>query len=235
MTLAETPAPCAARTRVLVADDHPVVRAGVVAILGASPDYEVVAQAADGQEALDGILALRPDFAVLDVRMPRLSGLDVVERARAAGVDTAFVLLTMLAEGAELERAMDLEVDGYVVKGSAAEDIRHALDAVRRGSRVIPASDARRAMGFVPSAMGEAEARRVLALVTPTERVVLRHLAENKTSRQIAAELRVSVRTVQNHRANVCDKLGLRGANKLLQFALENRAHLTSLPGGDSS
>lgn len=213
---------------VIVADDHPVVRAGLVAILGSLPNFRVVAQASDGVAAWDAICEHRPDFALLDVRMPRLGGLDVVERARKEQLETAFVMLTMLADGDEFVRAMDLEVDAYIVKGSSVDEILEALEAVEKGQRVIPTPEVRRTLSAPPLPLESEAVRRVLQSLTPTERIVLRHLAENKTSRQIALDLRVSVRTVQNHRANVCEKLALRGANKLLQFALENRSALSA-------
>ncbi len=211
--------------RVIVADDHPIVCSGLIAVLSRASGFVVVGQARDGEGALALIERERPQIAVLDIRMPRLGGLELVERARAMNLETSFVILTMLDDPSLFARAMDLEVEGYVLKDSAVDEIVLALTAVARGERFVGRAFVR-APESPPAASHELA--RILAALTPTELIVLRHLAANKTSRQIAAELGVSVRTVQNHRANVCEKLELRGTNKLLQFALENKSQLAA-------
>ncbi len=211
--------------RVIVADDHPIVCSGLTAVLSREPGFVVVGQARDGEAAYALIEREKPQIAVLDIRMPRLGGLELVERARAMNLETSFVVLTMLDDATLFSRAMDLEVEGYVLKDAAVDEIVLALTAVARGERYVG-----RAFLRVPTSPSTPrhELAQTLSALTPTELVVLRHLAANKTSRQIAEELGVSVRTVQNHRANVCEKLELRGTNKLLQFALENKTQLAT-------
>jgi DNA-binding NarL/FixJ family response regulator len=208
------------RIRLLVADDHPVVRAGLTAALSKEAQFDVIAEANDGEEAWERLSRDPVDVAVIDVGMPQLDGLSLVARAREKDLDTSFVVVTVRDDPDTFARASELEVEGYVHKDRALDDILAAVDAVSRGERFVsrPAESS-----TMPVAKRKADVEKILALLTPAERTVLQHLAMNKTSRQIASELHVSVRTVQNHRANVCDKLELRGTNKLLQFALENK------------
>lgn len=216
--------------RVVLADDHPVVRAGLRALLERQGRFRVVGEAEDGETAFGLITRLGPDIVVLDLLMPRLSGLGVVERARRSALPVCFLILTVVNDAAALSRAKELGVEGYLLKESPPDEILGAMEALSRGERYVGA--ALRApvrdvcgepVGVEP---GTDEVLQALAVLTPTELLVVRHLAANKTSRQIAAVLNVSVRTVQNHRANVCEKLALRGANKLLEFALEHRSVL---------
>jgi len=207
------------RIRLLVADDHPVVRAGLTAALSRGAKFDVIAEANNGEEAWERLNRDPVDVAVIDVGMPQLDGLSVVARARAKDMETSFVVVTVRDDADTFARASELEVEGYVHKDRALEDILAAVDAVARGERFV--SKALEAPRSPPR--GRPDVEKILSVLTPAERVVLRHLALNKTSRQIASELHVSVRTVQNHRANVCDKLELRGTNNLLQFALENK------------
>lgn len=205
--------------RVLLADDHRMLVEGLRSILSES-GVEIVAMVHDGRAALEALGHMEVDVAVLDVSMPEKSGLQVVEEARSTGCRARFVILTMYDDPEYARRARQLGVDGYLLKESAAEDLVDAVRAVAAGRRYVSAGVVDRVL--VRSAATDAE----LASLTPAERAVLRELAKNRTSQQIARTLNLSVRTVQNHRANMCSKLGLRGANRLLEFALEHRNEL---------
>ncbi len=202
--------------RVLLADDHRMLVEGLRNVLAES-GIEVVEIVHDGRAALETLGRTDIDVAVLDVSMPEKSGLRVVEEARAEGCRARFVILTMYDDPAYARQARQLGVDGYLLKESAAEDLVVAVRAVAAGGTYVSAAVVDRVL--VKTDATDAE----LASLTPAERAVLRELAKNRTSQQIARTLGLSVRTVQNHRANMCSKLGLRGANRLLEFALEHR------------
>lgn len=203
-------------TRLLFADDHPIFLSGLVSVIQGRPDLTVVARAEDGEQALAALRAHEIDVAVCDISMARLNGLEVVATAQAEGLSAYFILLTMYNDPAYLRRAQELGVAGYVLKESAVDELTRAIDAVSAGGHFVSPSMQERAQPPPASALD-------LSQLTEGERVVLRELANNQTSREIATRLGVSTRTIQNHRANICAKLGLRGANRLLQFALENR------------
>src|SRR5262249_47279375 len=159
--------------------------------------------------------SLRPDVAVLDVDMPGAGGFDVVRSMREASLSTQVVLLTMYRDEGLFNTGMDLEVKGYVLKDSPIADIVASIKAAAAGENYISASLAtylvnrsRRVASFV-------EQKPAIAALTPTERRVLRLVAEHKTSREIAADLFISIRTVERHRLNACAKLDLHGSNAL--------------------
>jgi DNA-binding NarL/FixJ family response regulator len=210
------------KKRILIADDHPIFRSGLKQVIESDAAYEVVAEAEDGESALSRIRDTGPDVAVLDVNMPKMSGFEVAEAARKEMPDVEIVILTMHDDEKMFAKAMDLGVRGYVLKDSAAVEIVNCLQAIGKGQNFTSAAVTsylfRRASG----------SRNVEGLdsLTPTERSVLKKVAEYKTSRDIAEELNVSVRTVENHRANISSKLGLQGSHALMKFALEHETDL---------
>lgn len=220
-----------AAIRVAIADDHPIFRDGLRRALESAAGVAVVGEAANGDECLAVLAAARPDVVVLDLDMPGTDGFGVVRALRAEGVPVRTVVLTMHDNEDFFNEAMDLGVDGYVLKDSAVSDIVACVRAVASGRNYVSptlgtylVARARRATATAREAPG-------LARLTATERRVLSRVAAGRTSRQIADELYVSVRTVENHRANICAKLELRGANALLRYALEHRSDLSSLDG----
>ncbi len=209
--------------RILIADDHPIVREGLVRTIEHEKTYTIIAQAGDGAEALRLISELHPDIAVLDVSMPVMDGLEVARRVQQQGLLTDIVLLTMYKDPEYFEAAMDLGVRGYLVKESVASDFLSCLKAVTSGEHYISPIIAHL---LVERKKRSVSATNILPLrerLTPAELSVLRLVAENRSNKEIADTLFVSVRTVENHRARMCQKLGIKGHNKLLQFALENR------------
>lgn len=201
-----------APTRVLIADDHPIFRRGLCDVLLEAGGYEIVAQVGDGEAALERCRVLRPDVALLDIEMPGPNGLEILRTLASQPESPAVVLLTMYDE--YVAQAIELGARGYVLKDRAELEVVICLEQVRAGRVFVsPALADPRVSGASP---GWEE-------LTAAERRVLHLLANFKTSREIAAELGISVRTVQNHRAHAADKLGLRGANALLRFALDHR------------
>lgn len=210
--------------RVLIADDHPIFRRGLRQVIEADPWLKVVAEAEDGASALARIQELHPDVAVLDIDMPPPDGLAVARRLQEQRLPSEAVLLTMHKDEALLNAALDIGVKGFTVKDGAANEIVGCIKAVAAGQSFIS-----------PTLSGHLLARRnrsdrlakqspSLSDLTVSERRILFLVAEAKTNKEIAAELFISVRTVEHHRSNICAKLGLTGKNALLTFALTHKS-----------
>lgn len=213
--------------RITIADDHPIVRQGLRMVIERDPQLEIVAEAGNGQEALENIQKFRPDVAILDIDMPYLHGFDVAREARAQQPEVEIIFLTVHREEDFFNEALSLGAKGYVLKDSAVADIVTAVKAVGAGEHFAsPAltsylikSNFSRQRPLIPKVPG-------LEDLTATERRVLQMLADYKTSREIAATLGISHRTVQTHRANICQKLQLQGNHALMKFALAHRDQL---------
>ena len=210
-------------TRIVIADDHPIFRSGLRQVIETDPTLCVVGEAGDGEAALKMIVEMAPDVVVLDVNMPGLTGFAVVESIRAKGLATEIVMLTMHNEEAMFAKALSLGVPGYVLKDSAVSDIVNCLHAVRRGQNF---SSAEVTKFLFKRASGQTKPIEGLESLTPTERRVLSMIAEYMTSREIADKLNISVRTVENHRNNICAKVGVNGSHALIKFALQHQSSL---------
>jgi DNA-binding NarL/FixJ family response regulator len=217
---------------VVLADDHPVFRQGLRQVIETDPQLQVIGEAVDGQEAIAKISETNAQVAVLDVDMPNGNGFEVARALKQKQVPVEVVFLTMHKDERFLNAALDLGVKGYLLKDSAVTEIIAGIKAVAAGEDYVsPAlttyllKRSRRAAQLVAE-------KPALDRLTPTERRVLALLGDYKTSKEIAAELFISIRTVERHRANICEKLDLRGAHALIKFATENRSEL-SLPESD--
>jgi len=211
---------------VLVVDDHPLLRHGLRDVIGHNTRFKIVGEAADGEDALRQLVCLKPQIAILDIDMPRLNGLDTIRAIRELSFPVKVVILTMYKEEDMFNAAMDLGAKAYVLKENAANDIVAALEKVDRGE------------GFVSALMLDAGQRRgdrvrelllsrpQIESLTPAERRILKLVGEDYTSKEIANLLNLSVRTVDNHRQHICDKLKLHGTHSLLKFAFDNSAYL---------
>lgn len=206
----------------IVADDHPLFRRGLAEVLQPDGSFRIVAEAGTGTNALALVRRHRPRVAILDVNMPDASGLQVAEAIQREELGTLVVLLTMHREPAILRRALDAGVQGYILKDSAVMEIVACLHTVAAGRAYIsPALSSelleRRALRAGPEAAA-------LAGLSPAEQKVLHLIAQGQTSAEIAGALGNSVKTIENHRSHICQKLGLSGPQALLRFALEHRA-----------
>ncbi len=212
--------------RILIADDHPIFRRGLCDVIETDPSLELVGQAANGEEALHCIAELKPDIAILDVHMPRLTGLQAARRLRESESPVKLVLLTMYEDESLLNEALDLGINAYVLKENAAEDLIQAIRAVAEGKTFITAS----LTGALLRRRSDSEAlhreRPGLQRLTPSEKRILRLIADDRTSKEIADLLGCAVRTVETHRQNMSQKLSLSGSHSLLKFAYENRSFL---------
>ena len=215
-----------AKIRVLIADDHPVYRRGLRQVISAAPTLELVGEADDGDAALARIREEQPHVAVLDIDMPNKGGFEVVRELDRLKSDTRVILLTMHKDEGMFNTAMDLGVKGYVLKDSAITDIVSSIEAVAAGENYISPALATYLVKRSQRRTALVELKPSISNLTPTERRILKLIAEHKTSREIAVELFISVRTVEHHRMNIGTKLDLHGSNALIKFAIENKQEL---------
>ncbi len=208
-----------ADTTIVVADDHAIFRRGLAEVIASEPGLRVVGEADNGRSAIEVMVSQKPAVAVLDLDMPGLDGFEVARQARDLQLPTRLVILTMHVDELHFNQAIDLGVCGYVIKDDAVTDVITCIKVVAAGGEYVsPALSShllRRSRSQVPAPPSSA------IMLTPAERRVLALLADLKTTRQIAAELGVSPRTIDNHRANLCAKLGLQGPHALARFAQE--------------
>ena len=214
------------KVKIVIADDHPIVRQGLRQMIEADRNLTVVGEASDGETALQLIETHQPDVAVLDIDMPRIGGFDVVRELERKKIRVKIIFLTMHTEEEIFQTAMDLGVGGYVLKDSATNDIVAGIKSIAAGKPFIsPAMSAlllnrrRRAQKLESEKPG-------LDLLTPTELRILNLIAEDKTSREIGKELFISHRTVHAHRAHILQKLNLSGNLALVKFALTHKSSL---------
>jgi DNA-binding NarL/FixJ family response regulator len=214
----------AARIKVLIVDDHPLFRSGLRQVVESDSSLELVGEAGDGEVALQLIQDKKPDVAVLDVNMPGLNGFEIARKLQLKRVPTRIIILTMHKDEDTCNRALDIGAKGFVLKENAVGEILKAIAAVAGGEHYLSSSIS----GYLVRRRNRAETladqKPGLDDLTKAERRILKLIAEKKTSREIAAELFISPRTVEAHRANICAKLLLSGSHSLLQFALENRS-----------
>ena len=213
----------------MIVDDHPLFRQGLRQAIDGDSRFEVIGEAEDGQTALDRISQLRPEVAVLDVSLPGLNGLEVAAALRAKKSKVNLVILTMLKDEQAFNRALNLGIHGYVLKENAADEILNCIAAVSRNEAYVSPSLTDFLLRRRSRAESLASHKPGLDDLTVAEKRILKRVALGKTNKEIAGELFISPRTVETHRANICEKLELTGANRLLQFALENRDALNQL------
>jgi DNA-binding NarL/FixJ family response regulator len=203
--------------RVLVADDHNLVRAGMVKILVESGLCEVVAEASDGREAVDRAILTRPEVVILDITMPRLNGIECVRRIKEALPATRVLAVTVHDEEEYVLHMVKAGAAGYLVKDSAAKDLLDAVQALHRGQGYFgpQAANALAEQYRHP----ERESPDPYGALTTREREVFHLVAEGKTTKEIAGLLDISVKTADNHRTRVMEKLGVHNAAELVRYA----------------
>jgi DNA-binding NarL/FixJ family response regulator len=212
--------------RIVMADDHPVVREGLARVIESDARMKIIAQAGDGQTALAQIQTLRPDVAVLDIDMPAMDGFSVAREIQHLKLEVEVVFLTIHSEEELFQAAMDLGAKGYVLKDSAVTDIIESIRAVAAGRHYISPQLSSYLVRRKAKADALTRLKPAIEDLTPTEMRVLRLIAENKTTREIADHLFISPRTVDTHRANICRKLDLHGSLALVKFAIEHKSEM---------
>lgn len=209
--------------RLVIVDDHPLFREGIKALINASPHFEVAAEAGTAEQGLRLMLKLKPDMAVLDVSLPDKSGIqlarDVLEKLPALRI----LFLSMHSRVGIAAQAFKAGAKGFLVKDSASEVLLSALDAVARGKEFLDQSISRDKVEhhMLNLATQRASLDKVYDTLTLREQEIFRSVAQGKTSRMVAEELHISIRTVENHRQNIMRKLGVRNTADMVRFAGE--------------
>jgi DNA-binding NarL/FixJ family response regulator len=211
---------------VLIADDHPIFRQGLRQIIESDPRIKIVAEASDGEQAWQRLKETKPAVAVLDLTMPLLDGFGVARAVRDDRLEVAIVFLTMHKDEHYLHAALDLGVRGYVLKDSAIAEITDSIKAVAAGRDYISPALSGLLINRDRRAATLTRQKPALEQLTPTERRVLKLVAEGRTSREIAGELNIGARTVDHHRNNIAAKLELRGSHALVKFAVKHQSEL---------
>ncbi len=206
-----------ARIRVLIADDHAIVRDGIKALLTLADDIEVVGEAGNGREAIERVDALDPDVVVMDIAMPGLGGLEATIEIKRTHPQTKVLVLSQYEDREYIRRFLKIGVSGYVLKKSAGTDLVGAIRAAFRGGLVLDPEVAREAMQDAGRGNGSADPYESL---TDREKQVLKLVAEGHSNKEIADLLDISVKTAMSHREHVMDKLDLHSRTELIKFAL---------------
>jgi DNA-binding NarL/FixJ family response regulator len=205
------------KTRILLADDHAVVRQGFKMLLDAQSDMEIVGEASNGREAVEAAETLRPDVVVMDVAMPELNGIEATRRLAASAPHTRVIALSMHKDSVYVREILRAGARGYLLKDSGANDLVSAIRVVARGESYLSPA--------VSNAVLDDYRKQVtnpIDLLTSREREVLQMLAEGKTNKEIAGVLNLSVYTVDAHRGRIMEKLNLHSINDLVRFAVRN-------------
>lgn len=209
--------------RILLADDHNVMRRGLRLLLEGQPDFKVVAEAADGRQAVEQAKAHAPDVVVLDLAMPNLSGIEAAQRILADSPSTSLVVLSMHSDEGYVLRALKAGAKGYLLKDSAEGDLIEAIRAVSRGKTFFSPEISRM---LVEDYVRELRTRGVedsYELLTAREREVLQMIAEGRSNKEVATALNISLYTVETHRRNLQDKLNLHSPAELILYAVRKR------------
>ena len=211
------------RIRVLIVDDHAVLRAGLRMLMGGQPDMEVVGEAADGEEAVRQIPDTRPDVVLMDITMPGIGGIKAIEKIRRARPETRILVLTMHDVPAYLRSVLAAGASGYVVKRAADTELLSAIRGVHRGRTVLdPALATRVVQGGLRRRSPAGQAAGPASVLSQREREVLELVAQGFTNQQIADRLGLSVKTVETYRSRLVEKLGLRSRAELVRYALDS-------------
>ena len=207
-------------TKILIADDHAIVRTGLRTLLKAEPAMELVGEATGGYEAIDLVEKTKPDVLVLDLSMPDLDGIAVTKKIKPRFPDVHILILTIHADQALLREAIRVGASGYILKQAAESELVSAINILMRGDMYIDPALMRELLDETvtppPPVSKSVEA------LTPREIEVLRYIVQGYTNRQIGEELNISVRTVEGHRASLCGKLGLQSRVDLVRYAREH-------------
>jgi DNA-binding NarL/FixJ family response regulator len=211
---------------VLLVDDHPTFRLGLKQIITSSLEFRIIGEAGDGQSAVEMAVELKPNIVTLDWDLPKLNGLEVARELRRRKLGVRILILTMHQEEALFNEAMEAGVDGFLIKDNAVTEIQAGLKAVAAGDAYLSPVVSNFLLRRTRRAQALRQERPGLDQLTPMERRVLKLVAENRSTKEIASAIGVSPRTVETHRRNISQKLDLHGSHRLLQFALVHRHEL---------
>ena len=205
-------------TTIVLADDHIVVRQGIRKLLETRDDFRIVGEASDGEEAVKLVTEKKPDVALMDLWMPRLSGIDATRRIGKRGLATKVLVLSMHESRAYVEEVLRAGAAGYIVKNAAADDLIEAIDTVRDGVSYLSPAITQQVVDAIARPAPSSPSG--LGVLTDREREVLQLIAEGLSSKEIAAMLGVSLKTIDSHRSNLMEKLDIHKVSGLVRFAI---------------
>lgn len=206
--------------RILIADDHKLVRAGLAMLIGEIPGYEVIAQADDGVSALESAIGLKPDVVLVDINMPRMSGLECLAKLREQAPEIHVLMLSMYANEEHVIRALNLGARGYLLKDATPSELELAIRTVADGNLWLSAAVSTQVLKrYGTRGQPASEKEDVL---TTRQQQILQRLAEGASIKEIAFELSVSIKTVETHKAQIMERLGLHDIPALVRYAIRN-------------
>ena len=212
--------------KLLIVDDHPVFRRGLREIIEDHRCFKITGEASDGESGLRMALDLQPDIAIVDIDLPKQSGFEMTRGLRKVNSPIKLVFLTMYKDEDVFNTAMNLGARAYVLKEDAVDDIVRALQKVSQGEIFLSQSVSEMGKRRVDAVRAILPGKPQLEKLTVTERRILKLIAEDRTTKEIAPLLNISVKTVENHRLNICHKLDIHGSHSLLKFAFANKKQL---------
>jgi two-component system response regulator NreC len=209
------------KIRILIADDHAIVREGIKALLNLADDMEVVGEAADGREAIERAIKLEPDVVLMDIAMPGLGGLEATLEIRKAVPRAKILVLSQYEDREYVRRFLKMGVSGYVLKKSAGADLTASIRAVQRGGLVLDPDIAREAMREQEAGPSAGDPADPYESLTDREKQVLKLVADGRSNKEVAELLGISVKTAMSHRERIMEKLGLHSRTELIRFAIK--------------
>ncbi len=211
---------------IILADDHPIVRKGLREVIEEDRRLRVVAEANNGREAVEAIEKFSPQVTILDIDMPVMNGFETAREIKRRKLKTEIIFLTMHRDEDLFNEAIDLGAKGFVLKDSALIDIIECVKAVAASEHYASHALTKFLINRSRRALGLTERQPTVNDLTPTERRILKLIAEDMTSKEIGEEIFISPRTVEKHRQNICQKLNLQGSHSLFKFAVQHKSEL---------
>jgi DNA-binding NarL/FixJ family response regulator len=214
--------------KIVIADDHPIFRSGLRTLLESAPNFKVIGEADNGETALQLIASEKPDVAILDIDMPEKDGFEVANTLFNKSVPVEIIFLTMHKNKKLFNAALNIDVKGFVLKDAAMADLINAVKSVNCGESFISPQLSTFLIERSRQKETSTEDEPLINKLSPTEKKILMMIGDYKTSKDIANELFISIRTVEHHRASIATKLDLKGSHALLKFALDHKDSLGS-------
>lgn len=210
------------KARLFLADDHAILREGLVHILSKVPEYDVIGESGDGKEALDRIEKLKPDLAILDVSMPTMTGIEISREIKRYNPGVKILILTQHDNEAYVKQLLKNGIDGYILKENASDELLKAVEVILKGkSYLSPEITKKIVSGFSEDNGTREDERSPFTVLSNRERVILKLIAEGKSNREIASTFFISDQTVKTHRANIMKKLDIHKLADLVKYAIK--------------
>lgn len=211
--------------KVVIADDHALIRGGLRQVLESHSNFQIF-EAENGEQALRLIYSHKPDIAILDIDMPLKTGYEVAKQVNIEGISVDIIFLTMFKDETMFNKAMDIGVKGYILKDNTVAEIIQGVKYVLKGKHYLSPEISHFLMRRNTSSATQANDKNGLHLLSQAEKNIMKLLATMKTNQEMADELNISIKTVQNHRTNICNKLEISGTHALLKFAIDHSSQL---------